>query len=75
MKPVKKDGRRQQRRERTLARLEKQLEGGVKSEMFGAKLVDNKFVGTIVVSRLEQKDIDRISKDITILKQRLGKAA
>lgn len=80
MKPVKKDGRRQARRKRTLERLEAHLAGGVRTikveqeelnmGVIPGKRLVKKFVEQTVP--FEQKDIDRINGEITTLKQRLG---
>lgn len=63
MKPIRKDAPRQRRRERTLARLEAVLKGGVKN--VGLK----KFMKQVP---LEASDRERISKEISSLKSHLG---
>lgn len=68
MKPVMKDAPRQARRERTLTRLEVLLKGGVKTEK--PKGVEE----PIVIGPLSATDVARIQKDVSILKQRLGRA-
>lgn len=78
MKPVKKDGKRQQRRERTLARLEATLKGGVKLPVTKKEIGSGKFkkvtktFGSAPVP-FEQIDIDRIKGEIATLKTRLGR--
>lgn len=68
MKPIKKDGKRQARRERTLARLELYLAGGVKTiKPKGAK-------EAIKMKSFTPEDIKRIEYDIKVLRERLGKA-
>lgn len=86
MKPVKKDAPRQARRERTLTRLENYLKGGVKNQKSDPqdRLVGYKKNGQPIYKQrgretgkmvpFEQKDIDRIKRDIAILKSRLGKS-
>jgi len=81
MKPVRKDGKRQARRERTLARLEQYLEGGVKKQLDRIGEVGSKFAPDRGLKKFykkvafEQSDVDRIRYDIKVLKERLGKAA
>lgn len=81
MKPVKKDAPRQARRERTLTRLEVTLKGGVKMVSVeketlnknakpGSRLIK---VREQVKVPFEQGDIDRINREIVVLKERLGK--
>ena len=81
MKPIKKDAPRQARREKTLTRLEATLKGGVKqvevekevlnkSAAPGKRLQMGKEYKTVP---FEQKDIDRINREIATLKTRLGK--
>lgn len=67
MKPVKKDGKRQARRERTLARLEATLKGGVKTvKPFGAEVATK-------LGPLTPEQIDRMLNEVFVLKTRLGK--
>lgn len=80
MKPVKKDVPRQERRKRTLARLEQYLAGGVKKikveeEKFNSKAPVGQRLTKVLVEKtvaFEQKDIDRIQGEISTLRQRLG---
>lgn len=81
MKPVKKDQPRQARRERTLARLEKYLKGGVKKvKVIEESLDKNRAPGSRMIEKtvkktvaFEDKDIKRIEKEIATLKTRLGR--
>lgn len=72
MKPVMKDGKRQARRERTLARLELYLAGGVK--MKGKFDRRKEYIGGIPTEPFTPADIKRIEYDIKVLRERLGKA-
>lgn len=82
MKPVKKDAPRQERRKRTLSRLENYLQGGVKvikveEQSLNKGAQPGHRLSTKLVEKtvpFEQKDIDRIKRDIAILKSRLGKS-
>lgn len=69
MKPVKKDAPRQERRKRTLARLEQYLAGGVKT--VSTKSLEGELIKVKQVPFTNQ-DVDRIQNEISILKQRLG---
>lgn len=85
MKPVKKDVPRQKRREKTLARLESYLQGGVRTvstkpegKIVGYDRVGNpvyKYRGRDVGTQVEftTQDRIRIEGEITTLKQRLGR--
>lgn len=79
MKPVRKDGKRQQRRERTLARLGEYLKGGVKQQLLRTEEVGSKFAPDKGLKKVyetvafESRDIDRIKKEIAVLQLRLGK--
>lgn len=67
MKKVKKDGRRQARRERTLQRLEALLSGGIRTlKAKGEKI-------RISFGALSQERIDQINAEVLVLKQRLGR--
>lgn len=78
MKPVRKNQRRQARRERTLARLEKFLEGGVKQVVDRVEEVGGKFgkakglVKFYKTVPFELKDRQRIQGEILTLRTRLS---
>lgn len=78
MKPVRKDGKRQQRRERTLARLEQYLKGGVKQQLLKTEEVGSKFAPDKGLKKvyetvpLQTEDVKRIEKEIEALKRNLG---